>query len=65
MKPETLPEKTYLGDGVYAYWDGISLVLTTENGIKTTNRIILDPQVYESLVEFVERLCHHEDERES
>jgi len=35
--------KTYLGDGVYAEWDGLGLTLTTENGIATTNRIVLEP----------------------
>jgi hypothetical protein len=34
--------KTYLGDGAYAYIDEIqNVVITTENGIATTNRIVL------------------------
>lgn len=48
--------KQYLGDGVYVDFDGDSLVLTTENGIETTNRIVLDGNVYTALQEYVDRL---------
>jgi len=48
--------KTYLGDGVYADFDGYALVLTTEDGVRETNRIVLEPHVYQSLVEFVDHL---------
>lgn len=50
-------EKTYLGDGVYVELDETmpALVLTTENGIETTNRIVLDSSVYASLVQFAMR----------
>jgi hypothetical protein len=51
-----MPPKMYLGDGVYVEFDGYSLVLTTENGIETTNRIVLEPEVYSNLVEYVDRL---------
>ena len=40
--------KTYLGDGVYIEESPSSLnlfILTTENGIETTNKIYLDPFV--------------------
>ncbi len=49
-------DKTYLGDGAYVEYDGYALVLTTENGIEVTNRIVLEPNVYHSLVEYVARL---------
>jgi len=46
--------KMYLGDGVYvsegAYHG--ELVLTTENGIATTNRIVLGPAEFSGLEEF-------------
>lgn len=48
--------KSYLGDGVYIDFDGYALVLTTENGIDVTNRIVLEPEVYEALMLYVERL---------
>lgn len=50
------PHKQYLGDGVYADFDGYALVLTTENGYETTNVVVLEPQVYESLLAYVTRL---------
>lgn len=48
--------KSYLGDGVYCDFDGFGLVLTTENGISETNRIVLEPEVYHALVEYVKKL---------
>jgi hypothetical protein len=49
--------KVYLGDGVYLDWDDFgTLVLTTENGIRETNRIVLEPEVYAALLEYVARL---------
>jgi len=47
--------KTYLGDGVYADISGNRLVLTTEDGIKATNTIFLEPEVWEALKLFIER----------
>lgn len=42
--------KTYLGDAVYADVDHFGcLILTTEDGIRTTNRIVLDQQVLAAL----------------
>ena len=46
--------KAYLGDAVYADFDGFGLVLTTEDGISETNRIVLEPEVLRSLVEYVD-----------
>jgi hypothetical protein len=46
-------EPQYLGDGVYAQWEGDMVKLTTEDGVSTTNTIYLEPQVYEALVRFV------------
>ena len=44
--------KRYLGDGVYAAFDGHCVVLTTENGIETTNEIILEPEVLVALIAY-------------
>lgn len=37
--------KQYLGDSVYADFDGVYLVLTTENGFGVINEILLEPEV--------------------
>lgn len=49
------PEKTYVGDGVYVEHDGFGLVLTTEDGYSTTNRIVLEPDVLKDLVRFARK----------
>jgi hypothetical protein len=49
-------EKEYLGDGVYAQFDGYQIVLTTENGVSVTNAICLDRSVFYSLVKFEQKL---------
>jgi hypothetical protein len=48
--------KMYLGDAVYAYFDGFSIVLTTEDGVRATNTIVMEPDVVSALVTFVERI---------
>ena len=50
--------KEYLGDSVYADCDGYSLILTTENGLPNdpSNRIYLEPEVYEKLERYVAKL---------
>jgi hypothetical protein len=48
--------KEYLGDGVYASFDGYQIELTAENGIRATDTIYLEPDVYTRLVQFVENL---------
>jgi len=48
-------EKGYIGDGVYVEMDQYGdLVLTTEDGISVTNRIILEPGVWRALVMYAE-----------
>lgn len=47
-------EKDYLGDGVYVERDAFgNIVLTTENGYRTTNTIILEPETLAALLEWV------------
>ena len=48
--------KDYLGDGVYVEIDRGMLKLTAENGIFSTDTIYLEPQVYEALIRYVERI---------
>jgi len=52
-----MSKKVYLGDAVYAAYDGYGLVLTTEDGIQTTNTIYLEPEVVQSLLDFVDALA--------
>lgn len=49
--------KTYLGDGAYVEVDDFGdVVLTTENGITVTNRVVLEPEIYTRLVMVVPTL---------
>lgn len=50
--------KRYLGDSVYANFDGYHIVLTTENGLPDdpSNRIALEPDVLGSLNRYKEWL---------
>lgn len=51
-----MTSKTYLGDAVYAQWTEYGeLELTTEDGIRATNRIILEPEVLAELMRYVQR----------
>jgi len=47
--------KQYIGDAVYVDWDGFHIVLTTEDGYRATNTIMLEPQVFEALERWVDR----------
>ena len=51
-------EKEYLGDSVYARFDGYGIILTTENGVPgdPSNEIYLEPSVLGSLNQFVGRI---------
>ena len=46
--------KKYLGDAVYARVDDFGrVVLTTEDGYRETNKIILEPEVLSALLKFI------------
>ncbi len=51
-----MTRKMYLGDAVYAEFDGWDVVLTTTDGISTTNRICLEPEVLAALDEYLKGL---------
>ena len=55
-EPQLSPHKVYLGDSVYADFDGWHIVLTIENGYGASNRIALDPQVLDALDRYRESL---------
>lgn len=52
--------KQYIGDGAYVDFIGENVVLTTENGISTTNRIVLEPEV---MATFLIRVSHDRAKR--
>lgn len=47
-----LPEKRYLGDGVYVEIESDMVKLTTEDGITATNTIYLEEPVINALCRF-------------
>jgi hypothetical protein len=46
--------KTYLGDAVYAEFDGYQIKLTTSEGAEDTNEIYLEPSVVNCLIKFID-----------
>lgn len=51
-----MDRKQYLGDGVYAEFETATLnvILTTEDGERATNRIVLEPEVLDALGRFTQ-----------
>ena len=49
-------DKTYLGDGLYAAWDGYRIVLTAENGVTATDTVYLDEDTWAALVDYIDTL---------
>lgn len=46
----------YLGDGVFADFDGYSIILTAEDGQKVLHMIVLEPAVWLALQRYADRL---------
>lgn len=65
MDKEMLDKKVYLGDSVYATFDGYHIVLTTENGVPgdPSNRIALEPTVLRNLSEYEKQLYKEREEK--
>ena len=55
-------EKEYLGDSVYAHYDGYHVILETINGLPgdPSNRIALEPYVISTLLSFIKSLKEKE-----
>jgi hypothetical protein len=61
--------RQYIGDSVYVERDDswhstLILILTTENGLPRdprSNRIVLEPEVWLALMEYVKRTCPHNE----
>jgi hypothetical protein len=56
MPDEPEPERTYLGDGLFAYFDGFQVVLAASDGIHDTNRVYLEPRVLGEFERYVAEL---------
>ena len=52
----SVTDKTYLGDGLYAAWDGEYIILSAENGIRATDTVYLDAETWAELVDYIDRL---------
>jgi hypothetical protein len=50
------PAKRYLGDGAYVDFDRHHIVLTTEDGVRETNRICLEDEVLLEFERYVQDL---------
>ena len=46
------PDKIYIGDGVYARFDGYQIILETSDGLRTTNKIALEKNTMRGLDEY-------------
>lgn len=44
----------YLGDGLYADFDGSQVELYASNGIAKTNQVFLDPYVLQRFLDYVD-----------
>lgn len=53
---ESLQEPEYLGDGLYASWDGWQVHLYAHNGAYSTNEVFLEPAVLAAFLLYVENL---------
>lgn len=52
--------KTYLGDSVYAEFDGYSIAIYTDNGLGFFNKIYLEPEILKALINF-KKECYNEE----
>lgn len=43
----------YLGDGVYAAWDGFAIELRANDHLNPTDRIFLEPSILDALNRFL------------
>jgi hypothetical protein len=58
---DTMSGKVYLGDAVYAEADEFkAVILTTEDGRRATNTIVLDREIMAELLAWYARLSENE-----
>lgn len=51
-----MTEQVYLGDGLYARYDGHQFELVANNGIRDTAVVYLEPEVLSNFEDFVARI---------
>ena len=51
----TIPTQDYIGDGVYVEYDGFGIWLKANHHLHPTDKIYLEPEVYEALLRFADR----------
>ena len=58
MDKEQLTKKVYIGDGLYAQYDGYGYWVTSENGIEvlSRNRVYFEPRVLMVFNEYVKEI---------
>lgn len=49
-------KKEYIGDSVYADFNGFEVILTTENGLGPSNTIIMEPVVLKHFLQYIQRV---------
>ena len=47
-----MKEKQYLGDGAFAEFDGNGIIVSTEDGERTTNRVYLEPDIAHNFLRY-------------
>ncbi len=62
--------REYLGDGLYADFDGYQIVLAANNGIHDTNVVYLEPEVLKKFYNYIEQIekikkAHQEKQKPS
>ena len=63
--PQMPRKETYLGDGLYATYDGYQICLMANSHTSPTDMVYLDPHVYASLLRFVEQFNSEQNESDS
>jgi hypothetical protein len=47
---------TYLGDGLYASYDGVYVRLYAHNGVRTTAEVVLEPVALDALLVWAKKI---------
>lgn len=55
-----MENQEYLGDGVYAEWDGYGVWIYTSNGIENSDRIYIEQETLQSLNAFFDNKLDEE-----
>jgi hypothetical protein len=48
--------KDYIGDSVYIQDNGFGVTLTTENGYGASNTIVMESEVIEAFINYIDRM---------